>query len=797
MTGSPVTRPSPELPAERRFALVVATTRYADESLRELRAPAHDAAELSEVLADPHIGAFAVTRVIDRSAQGMRLALEEFLTGREPEDLLVVYLSCHGLVDVRRRLYFAGTDTQKSRLAATGVESQWVLDLLEDCRARRLVVILDCCFSGAFAQGIKGEADLGLGERFHGQGRGRVVLTASRGSEYSFEGEPLPGSVLPGSVFTSALVDGLRSGAADDDNDGYISVDDAYTYAFDRIRAEGGRQTPQRWLYGAEGKILLARSPAGIAVLPVPLPEALRSGLDSPHPAIRLGAVAALGGWLTGGDPARTLTARQTLQEVADTDIPQVSAAAHTLLAAEPVDGLPVGVAPPDDAPTPDTSPPDRASPDSASPGSASGTGVPTEGLPTESPPAEVGADAVPETASHDTAAPGTPSPTTPPPAEAIDPVPRTGPPRTEIRHEGGPGPNDPPDGPPDRPPDRPADRPPDQSRTGRLPKTLLPRGRRARALLAGGLALVVAAVVTVVLTSHSGTPPPAADQHSSQSQSTAQAQSTPQTQPAAKISADPSLAALVPADLKAGGKLMVAADASYAPNEFTDAQGNIVGMDVDLAGAVAQKLGLTADVRNTGFTTIVPGVASNTYQLGMSSFSDTKEREQTVDMVAYFSAGTGTAVRSGNPDGIDPNDLCGKKVAVQTGTTQADAIKDTLNPACSRAGKPAIPNDGDKFDQQADVSAALVSGRDQVVLAESPVIDYAAKQSNGQVQKIGATTDATAYGIVVAKGSPLTRAVQGAVQSLIADGNYKAIMTKWGVQDGAIDTPAINGAAQ
>lgn len=255
------------------------------------------------------------------------------------------------------------------------------------------------------------------------------------------------------------------------------------------------------------------------------------------------------------------------------------------------------------------------------------------------------------------------------------------------------------------------------------------------------------------------------------------------------------SLAALVPADLKSSGKLVVAADASYAPNEFKDAQGNIVGMDVDLAKAIAQTLGLTADVQNADFTSIIPGITANKYQLGMSSFTATKERQATVDMVTYFSAGTSAAVKAGNPDNIDPNNLCGKKVAVQTGTTQADSIKNILNPACVKAGKPTIPNDGDKYSLQTDVTQALVSGRDQVMLADSPVVDYAIQQTGGTLQKIGSTTDTAPYGIVVAKGSPLTKAVQGAVQSLMANGDYKAILTKWGVQAGAIDSSVINGA--
>jgi hypothetical protein len=179
------------------------------------------------------------------------------------------------LVDVRRRLYFAAIDTLKNRLSATGIEAHWLLDQLEECRARRQVVVLDCCFSGAFARGLKGVTDLDPGERFLGQGRGRVVLTASRGTEYSFEGSPIPGSAVPGSVFTNALVAGIRTGAADRDHDGYISVDDAYTYAFDEMRVSGAEQTPQRWLYGAEGSILLARNPAA-SVTPLGRGSSLR-----------------------------------------------------------------------------------------------------------------------------------------------------------------------------------------------------------------------------------------------------------------------------------------------------------------------------------------------------------------------------------------------------------------------------------------------------------------------------------------------------------------------------------------
>ncbi|MFJ3789129.1 ABC transporter substrate-binding protein [Kitasatospora sp. NPDC090091] len=261
------------------------------------------------------------------------------------------------------------------------------------------------------------------------------------------------------------------------------------------------------------------------------------------------------------------------------------------------------------------------------------------------------------------------------------------------------------------------------------------------------------------------------------------------------EVKADDKLAALVPADVKSSGKIIVGSDASYAPNEFKDDSGKIIGMDVDLANAIAARLGLKADVQDSQFTAIIPGIQSNKFQLGMSSLTDNKEREQTVDMVTYFNAGSAIAVKKGNPDKISADDLCGKKVAVQTGTTQAQEIVDVRNPACAKAGKPGVVNDGDKFDLQTDVTNAVVSGRDQAMMADSPVVDYAVKQSGGQLEKIGTTYDSAPYGIALAKGAAIAPAIQGAVQSLIDDGTYKQILTKWGVEAGALDKSTLNGA--
>ena len=288
----------------------------------------------------PAVGGFDVTTVIDKTAQDISIAVSDFLADRRPQDLVVMYVSCHGVTDPRRRLYFTATDTDKSRLAATGVESAWVLEQLEECRARSQVVILDCCFSGAFARGAKGDDDLHLQDRLTAHGRGRAVLTASNAQEYSFEGGAtgnlVEGSATPGSVFTTALLDGLSDGAADVDGDGFISVDEAYDYACRQVRAMGVAQTPQRWLSAGEGDLLLARNRTGIPVTPVPIPDALRAALESPLPRVRIGAVAELGDWLAFEDPGRTLSALRVLQDVADNDIPRVATAARELMAAHP-----------------------------------------------------------------------------------------------------------------------------------------------------------------------------------------------------------------------------------------------------------------------------------------------------------------------------------------------------------------------------------------------------------------------------------------------------------------------------
>jgi len=258
--------------------------------------------------------------------------------------------------------------------------------------------------------------------------------------------------------------------------------------------------------------------------------------------------------------------------------------------------------------------------------------------------------------------------------------------------------------------------------------------------------------------------------------------------------SVDQALAAKVPAAIKADGKILIGTDSRYAPNEFLDTDGKtVIGFDVDLFNAVAAKLGLKTEWQSAVFDAIIPGVQSGKYEMGISSFTINDERKQQVNMVSYFSAGTQWGTKKGNPAGVQPDDACGKKVAVQTNTVQdTDDLSSKRQDACKSAGKPAITID--RYQRQDQATAAVVSGKDDAMLADSPVIAYAVQKTNGQLELLGDIYDAAPYGYVIKKDqTEFAQAVADAVKALIADGTYKTILDKWGVQAGAIDNPAVN----
>ncbi|KAA0021073.1 ABC transporter substrate-binding protein [Antrihabitans cavernicola] len=251
------------------------------------------------------------------------------------------------------------------------------------------------------------------------------------------------------------------------------------------------------------------------------------------------------------------------------------------------------------------------------------------------------------------------------------------------------------------------------------------------------------------------------------------------------------SIAATLPDKIKSAGKLVIGVNVPYAPNEFKDSSGKIVGFDVDLMTAVSKVLGVTPEFTESDFDKIIPAIQAGTYDMGMSSFTDSKEREQTVDFTTYFSAGIQWAQQTGKP--IDPNNACGKRVAVQSTTVEDTDEIPAKSDACVKAGKPAI--DKQKFDRQDDAASALALGKVDAMSADSPVTAYAIKQSGGKLEAAGQLFDSAPYGWPVAKGSPLAGVLQQALQHLIDDGSYKKVAQNWGVEAGVIDKSVINGA--
>jgi polar amino acid transport system substrate-binding protein len=261
---------------------------------------------------------------------------------------------------------------------------------------------------------------------------------------------------------------------------------------------------------------------------------------------------------------------------------------------------------------------------------------------------------------------------------------------------------------------------------------------------------------------------------------------------PVPSVSADPALAAKVPDAIKADGKITAGTEATYAPMEFLDADGKtVIGVDVDLFKAVAARLGLNAEFQQSTFGNIIPGVGTGKYEAGVSAFTVNKDRIQQANMVTYFSAGTQWATKKGNPAGVSTDEPCGKSIAVQKDTVQFDDIT-ARSTACTSAGKPAVTIH--PYPGQDSATNAVVSGKDDAMLADSPVVAYAVKQTNGQLETLGNIYDSAPYGYVVAKNNmAFAQALQGSVQSLINDGTYQKILENWGVQQGAIKTSQIN----
>jgi predicted Ser/Thr protein kinase len=244
-----------------RRCLIVANQYYQDPAFDELPGASEDANSLFEVLANPKIGAFEITVVSDASSTLFRRSIELFFQQTDRDDLLWLHISCHGMKNRENRLFMIASDTEKEFLASTGVDCTFISDQVEGSRSSQVVVFLDCCYSGAYSRGLRtrsGQDLVDVAEAFCG--RGRVVITASNALQFSHESTITSRNTVEPSIFTKAIVDGLRTGKADLDCDGRISVDELYEYVYQQVLDRLPSQTPTLSVSNVEGTLFLAKS---------------------------------------------------------------------------------------------------------------------------------------------------------------------------------------------------------------------------------------------------------------------------------------------------------------------------------------------------------------------------------------------------------------------------------------------------------------------------------------------------------------------------------------------------------
>ncbi|GID26130.1 caspase, EACC1-associated type [Paractinoplanes brasiliensis] len=344
-----------------RKALIVANDTYDHEGLGHLLAPQADADALAGVLGDAAIGDFQVHVVRNEPAHVIREQIEELFADSRPDDVLLLHFSCHGLKGDSGELFFATRNTRPNRLESTAVSAGFVQRCMLASRSRSIVLLLDCCYGGAFSKGVtvRAAGDVNVLDNFPGGSRGRAVITASSAMEYAFEGDQLADdhSRRP-SVFTSALVEGLSTGDADRDQDGWVSLNELYDYVFDRVRERNPHQTPSRDVE-MQGELYVARRSRPVTQ-PAPLPPELQAVIGHPISGVRAGAVQELARLAHGRHAGMALAAREALEHLSKDDSRTVSGAATAALTGEQ--------SPP--APEPDT---DAGSPPAADAKSAAG----------------------------------------------------------------------------------------------------------------------------------------------------------------------------------------------------------------------------------------------------------------------------------------------------------------------------------------------------------------------------------------------------------------------------------------
>lgn len=304
----------------RRLALVIGNSDYIDTGLADLSAPTSDVDGLATLLRDPEIGDFdEVISLVNEKLSAIQRTIVRFLAQRVPDDLLLLYFSGHGVLNEEGHLYLAVNETERDLLSVTSIPAKFLAEEMDRSRSRRQVLILDCCYGGAFARGTKAETQSKAitQSTFEGEGFGRVVLTASDATQYAWEGNEIIGQTQ-NSLFTHYLIQGLKTGIADKNDDGFVGLGELYEYVYEQVVNNKRVQTPSKWSYRQQGDIIIARNPR--PVVNADLPPELQQTIESQLPSFRETAVRELGQLLVGRNRGLALTAKEMLAQIAEND---------------------------------------------------------------------------------------------------------------------------------------------------------------------------------------------------------------------------------------------------------------------------------------------------------------------------------------------------------------------------------------------------------------------------------------------------------------------------------------------
>ncbi|MFF5106537.1 ABC transporter substrate-binding protein [Streptomyces sp. NPDC000134] len=275
-----------------------------------------------------------------------------------------------------------------------------------------------------------------------------------------------------------------------------------------------------------------------------------------------------------------------------------------------------------------------------------------------------------------------------------------------------------------------------------------------------------------------------------------ARAAAVPSDDPVADVREVPSVAALLPADVREAGTLRVGSSIGFPPGAYypNGSDKAAAGQDIDLADAVAKVLGVKLRRQDASFETILPALGSGKYDFGTGNFGVTAERLKTIDFVTYINDGQGFAVRKGDTGTLkapvtDLTQLCGLTVGTGAGTTFETTLT-AQKGVCAKAGKK--PYDVKVYSENGATLTALQQGRIDVVMSTINGLRYQAAQPASRTAFLG-EYHRLDVGFAFKKGSPLTKAFRAAVDELIEDGTYARILKKWGTSASAIETSRIN----